>query len=245
MTNYPTNYSENRRNFLKGSAATAVAIAASQLSPLEAMARTDNRPLPDQIVDHIQNALKVTRYGVSPQTYANVSRAHYQRAVNMARAAANGKEGENGLTYQALEAIALTQEANMYSELASLNIVDPKEPKIHIRRLPDIYKAVKIGSPTRVNNFLKALQNYERIEAIHNIAKKQGKIFPESIYKERLATKGVIVALENVYERMLKTLTWLDAETKGRHSVVIAEKKTEIEGKLENIKRQNTRKVKV
>mgnify|MGYP001568733722 CR=1 FL=1 len=238
MINYtPTDHQYpgiSRRTILKGSAATAATIA---LSPLEVMAGTDKseRPLPDQVVGHIQNALRVTREGVSPQTYSYVSQAHYQPAVNMAREAANGKRWEDAMVYQALEAIALTEEAKMYSELASLNVVDPKGPKIHIVGLPDIYGRVKIASPTRVNNLLKALQNYERVEAIHKIANKQGKILPEAVYKEKLAKNGRIPTLENVYESMLKTLTWLDTETRGKYSAIIEQRKGGIMEKLKNL----------
>ena len=184
-----------------------------------------------ELADKIAEALKDSNIAVQrkkgPHVFAEIS-DRYQEVIDDAKRLSEGDDWGSTRQYSGLEIIARMWRAKMTSELGA-NIVTG--PMVSIDGIPNLYQNHKVGSNYIVNNLLKALQDYERVEEIWHEAAKQGKKFPDTVGIRVLGDNGRIATLDTVYKRMVTTLERIDRQTNGRYSDILTQKISQIRAK--------------
>lgn len=186
---------------------------------------------PDDIASLIAEALRETERGRSSRGYRSAYEK-YETAINFARNSAKGLSWNEAQKYKELEIVALMGQSYLLTQQAGNNIVTNET--IKIKKFPVIHATRKINHADKQYNFLRAIQNYERVEEIWEEAKKQGKGFPYSVNMPVLGNNGLIARPVHVYQRTYDTINLLTKITPNYRKELI-EKELLVTQKLKSL----------
>lgn len=244
-----------RREFLKYAAGAVAGVATLGLaSKLEGIAEAasskntrgatkTNSDFPvistDSIADKISKALNQTKVGLSPLGYRRAFDL-YNFAIEDAIDGSNQPniDDRGKMRYDGLNIIASMEQARLLRELANSNVIVPGE-EIRIKGLPRITSNRQAGDSYKIFNYLKALENYQAVEAIFE--KAQGRTFPKNLGIRILPFEGKIIDREFLYGRMIETINLVMNDYPDSYASKLASKKSEVEKKLKDLRRVSER----